>query len=100
MSEIMRVHKITNQFQLELHADPKIDRRNGMRKQIGTVPLISTGQSIIYAYCNRNKGVNLAMANWLNEITKRFLAVFRTHHKRNGIRDKLIWFNYWFNCIE
>ena len=70
----MRVHKITNQFQLELHADPKIDRRNGMRKQIGTVLLISTGQSIIYAYRNRSKGVYLAMANWLNEIKKRIFV--------------------------
>ena len=74
--EIMRVHKITNQFQLELHADPKIVRRNGMRKQIGTVLLISTGQSIIYiyAYRNRSKGVYLAMANWLNKIKKRIFV--------------------------
>ena len=57
-------------FQLELHTDPKIDRRNGMRKQIATVPLISTGQAIAYAYRNRSKGLNLAMANWLNETTK------------------------------
>ena len=70
----MRVHKITNQFQLELHADSKIDRRNGMRKQIGTVLLISNGQSIIYAYRNSNKGVYLSMANWLNEIKKRIFV--------------------------
>jgi hypothetical protein len=32
------------------------------------------GQSIIYAYRNRSKGVYLAMANWLNEIKKRIFV--------------------------
>jgi hypothetical protein len=67
-------------FQLKLHADPKIDRRNGMRKQIGTVLLISTGQSIIYAYRNRSKGVYLAMVNRLNEIKKRIFVLITSEN--------------------